>query len=94
MSDYLQPPQNKRTRAAPWAVRPLLWMISGYRRWISPYKPPMCRFTPTCSEYAQEAFANHGLLRGGWLASKRVCRCHPFGGHGWDPVPPRNPPPP
>lgn len=60
-----------------------------YRRAISPLKPPMCRFQPTCSAYAIEALETHGLLRGLVLASWRVLRCQPFARAGWDPVPPR-----
>ncbi|MAF66630.1 MAG: membrane protein insertion efficiency factor YidD [Planctomycetes bacterium] len=62
--------------------------IRFYRRFISPLTPPMCRFSPTCSAYAQEAVGVHGLLRGGALALWRVLRCHPFGKGGFDPVPP------
>ena len=68
-------------------------LIRAYRRWLSPLKPPVCRFTPTCSAYALEALAVHGLARGAWLGLRRVCRCHPFGGHGYDPVPPAASPP-
>jgi len=50
-------------------------------------RPSPCRFTPSCSSYAREALEVHGAARGGWLAAKRICRCHPWGGHGWDPVP-------
>ena len=46
-----------------------------------------CRFTPTCSQYAYQAINKYGFIKGGWLALKRLCRCHPFGGHGYDPVP-------
>lgn len=62
--------------------------VRAYRRFLSPLKPPCCRFLPTCSEYAIEAFQVHGVLKGGWLATRRICRCHPLGGHGYDPVPP------
>ena len=70
--------------------RLLLFCIRCYQRFISPLKPPTCRFTPTCSSYAAEALRQHGSLRGSWLAIKRICRCHPWGGHGYDPVPPRD----
>ncbi|WP_146903805.1 membrane protein insertion efficiency factor YidD [Adhaeribacter aerolatus] len=65
----------------------LLGLIWVYQRLISPLKPPSCRFTPTCSQYAAEAVTKHGPLRGGWLALKRLGRCHPWGGSGYDPVP-------
>lgn len=60
-----------------------------YRKVISPCKPPTCRFRPTCSAYALEALRVHGALRGSWLATKRICRCHPFTEPGFDPVPER-----
>lgn len=62
-------------------------MIRGYRRTVSPLLPPACRYHPTCSEYAHEAIARYGALKGGWLAVRRIGRCHPFGGSGHDPVP-------
>jgi uncharacterized protein len=63
--------------------------IVFYRRFISPYTPPTCRYRPTCSAYAEEAIRVHGLVRGGWLATRRILRCHPFGPPpGPDPVPP------
>ncbi|MEE2995776.1 MAG: membrane protein insertion efficiency factor YidD [Pseudomonadota bacterium] len=60
----------------------------GYQIFISPVLPPTCRFHPTCSSYAIEAVHKHGVARGGWLALKRIARCHPWGGSGGeDPVP-------
>lgn len=66
---------------------PLLGLLWIYRNCISPLTPPSCRFTPTCSQYAVEALRKHGVLRGSWLTLKRVSRCHPWGGSGYDPVP-------
>jgi len=66
---------------------PVLWLIRGYQRGISPLLPPSCRFHPTCSEYAYEAVSRHGLAKGGRLALWRILRCNPWGGHGHDPVP-------
>lgn len=66
----------------------LLWLISFYRRRISPLTPPTCRFTPTCSAYAYEAIQKYGAFKGSWLALKRLLRCHPFyKGDPYDPVP-------
>lgn len=65
----------------------LLAPIRAYRRWVSGLLPPRCRFAPSCSEYAEEAVRRHGALRGGWLATRRVARCHPFHPGGLDPVP-------
>ena len=65
----------------------MLGLIRFYQYAISPLIPPRCRFTPTCSQYAVEAIKKHGALKGGWLAAKRIARCHPFGGCGHDPVP-------
>jgi len=67
--------------------RVLLWLIRAYQRGISPYFPATCRFTPTCSQYAYEAVAKYGALKGGWLAFRRILRCHPFCKGGYDPVP-------
>lgn len=61
--------------------------LRGYQRWISRWKPPMCRFTPTCSQYAIEALETHGVARGTLRASWRLLRCHPFARGGYDPVP-------
>ncbi|NCB51302.1 MAG: membrane protein insertion efficiency factor YidD [Clostridia bacterium] len=68
----------------------LIALVKFYRRYISPMRPPCCRFIPTCSEYALEAIEKYGALKGGWLALKRLSRCHPlhFGEHEfYDPVP-------
>lgn len=63
--------------------------VRVYRRWISPLKPPTCRFYPTCSAYALEALEVHGPLKGSYLAVRRICKCHPFHPGGLDPVPPK-----
>lgn len=65
----------------------LLLPVYFYRCCISPLIPPSCRYTPTCSEYAIQALRKHGPLRGMWLALRRILRCHPWGGSGYDPVP-------
>ncbi|MFA4180480.1 membrane protein insertion efficiency factor YidD [Xylanibacter rodentium] len=61
--------------------------IRFYQRCISPLTPPACRFTPTCSEYTRQAIVKYGPLKGVWLGLKRILRCHPWGGRGYDPVP-------
>lgn len=65
----------------------LLGLIRFYQYAISPLLPPRCRYQPTCSQYAIEAVSKYGALKGGWLAAKRIGRCHPWGGSGYDPVP-------
>ncbi len=65
----------------------LIFLITCYRHLISPLFPPSCRFQPTCSEYALTAIAHYGTVKGGCLATKRICRCHPFHPGGYDPVP-------
>ena len=69
----------------------LLGLIQLYRKFISPLKPPSCRFYPTCSAYALEAIQVHGAFRGSWLAVRRLLKCHPFHPGGIDPVPPKRP---
>ena len=64
-------------------------IIRAYRFFIGPQLAPACRFWPSCSAYAEEALNTHGALRGGWLATRRLCRCHPWNDGGVDPVPPR-----
>ncbi len=65
----------------------MLFLIRLYRRYISPMLGPHCRYTPTCSQYAIEAIEKYGALKGGWLALRRILRCHPFHPGGYDPVP-------
>ena len=62
-------------------------LIRLYQWCISPFMATRCRYLPTCSDYAQEALVEHGPVAGGWLALRRICRCHPWGGNGFDPVP-------
>ena len=66
---------------------PLIVLVKFYQLCISPFTPPACRFTPTCSQYALEALRKYGPIKGGWLALRRILRCHPWGGSGYDPVP-------
>lgn len=69
-------------------IFPFVVLIRFYQVCISPYTPPSCRYTPTCSQYALEALRVHGLFKGSWLAARRILRCHPFSKGGYDPVPP------
>lgn len=64
-----------------------LFLLRGYKRFISPLLPPMCRFEPTCSVYTMQAIEKYGVLRGAWLGVRRLARCHPLNPGGWDPVP-------
>ncbi|HTD94564.1 MAG TPA: membrane protein insertion efficiency factor YidD [Chitinophagaceae bacterium] len=66
---------------------PFIALIKIYQLVISPWFGPKCRFTPTCSHYASEALKKHGVFKGLWLAIRRISRCHPWGGSGYDPVP-------
>jgi putative membrane protein insertion efficiency factor len=66
---------------------PFILLVKGYQRLISPLLPASCRYSPTCSQYTLEALQKHGLLKGGWLAIKRIGSCNPWGGSGYDPVP-------
>jgi uncharacterized protein len=66
---------------------PFIGLIRVYQKLISPLIGPQCRFTPTCSQYGVEALKKHGLFKGSWLTIRRILRCHPWGGHGHDPVP-------
>lgn len=75
---------NRKSRLL---TRPLVALVRFYQRYISSLTPPSCRYTPTCSQYTVEALQKHGLLKGGWLALKRIASCNPWGGSGYDPVP-------
>ena len=81
--------RKARTAGEEAVKRFLLALVRFYRKSISPLRPPCCRFIPTCSQYALEAIEKYGALKGGWLAFKRIMRCHPFyrGGKIYDPVP-------
>lgn len=69
-------------------ARPLIFLIRLYQAGLSPLMGGQCRFMPTCSQYAIEALQTHGAIRGSWLTLRRILRCHPLGGMGYDPVPP------
>ena len=69
------------------ATFPLILLIRGYQLFISPVVGSSCRFMPTCSEYAIESMKLYGLTKGTFLTIKRIGKCHPFGGHGYDPIP-------
>ncbi len=72
-----------------WPRLLLVYAVRLYQLVLSPIMPPRCRHLPTCSDYAIEALREHGVRRGGWLAARRIARCHPFGTSGFDPVPAR-----
>jgi len=75
------------TRAAVTTARAACGMIRAYQLLLSPVIGPRCRHLPTCSDYAMEAISRFGAVRGGWLALRRIVRCHPWGTSGYDPVP-------
>ncbi len=85
-------PRTFKRALAATAKSTALIALDGYRAILSPailgLFGPACRFRPSCSEYAREAVARYGAARGLWMAARRVARCHPMGGHGYDPVPP------
>jgi uncharacterized protein len=66
---------------------PFILLIRFYQLVISPWLGPRCRFTPTCSQYGLQAFKKYGIFKGFWLTARRIVRCHPWGGHGYDPLP-------
>lgn len=71
----------------PRGMGPLFLRAITFYQGFSAGRPPRCRYLPTCSEYAHQAILTHGSAKGSWLAVRRLCRCHPFGSHGFDPVP-------
>jgi uncharacterized protein len=64
-----------------------IYLVKLYQAMLSPFFPNSCRFTPTCSDYMVQVIGKYGVAKGGWLGLKRMARCHPWGGHGHDPVP-------
>ncbi|WP_441958797.1 membrane protein insertion efficiency factor YidD [Mycolicibacterium houstonense] len=78
-------------RAGAVVARGAIFVIQLYRHAISPYRPPSCRFMPTCSQYAVDAFTEYGLFRGAWLSLIRLLKCGPWHPGGWDPIPDRCP---
>jgi putative membrane protein insertion efficiency factor len=89
MSRLLDACAPDRRPAEGLAVRVALAALRAYKLMLSPLFTGACRFHPSCSTYAADALRAHGLLAGTWLAGRRLARCHPFGGSGYDPVPPR-----
>ena len=71
-------------------VRGLVFVIQLYRHMVSPLRPATCRFVPTCSQYAVDALTEYGLIRGSWLAARRLSKCGPWHRGGWDPIPEHN----
>ena len=76
-------------RVKRWPARAAVFAIDVYRNMISPLRPASCRFMPTCSEYAVDAFTEYGLVRGSWLTLVRLLKCGPWHRGGWDPIPER-----
>lgn len=79
--------KSKEASVRYWTTWLPIKLIRLYQLTLSPYMGRQCRYTPTCSNYAIEALRKHGLLRGSWLATRRILRCAPWGGSGYDPVP-------
>ena len=82
---------SKSVELSRWAALPAKGLVHIYRLLISPVLPASCRYAPSCSEYALEALTRHGIFAGGWYTLKRLGRCHPWGGSGYDPVPGSDP---
>lgn len=86
----MTPDRSMAGRLTRLASIPFILLVRMYQVTLGPLMGGHCRFVPTCSEYAVEAYRVHGPLRGTWLTARRVLRCHPLGGHGYDPVPGRH----
>lgn len=80
-------PDRAGSKWSSWGRAGLIGAIRLYRVALSPWLGPACRFEPSCSQYGIEAIARHGVVRGSWLTARRIGRCHPLGGFGYDPVP-------
>ena len=87
MNDHHSQPASRPSLVSRLLAAGMALPVKFYRGAISPYTPPTCRFTPTCSQYALEALRRHGAFKGSWLTARRLLRCHPWGGSGYDPVP-------
>ncbi|MGY8923538.1 MAG: membrane protein insertion efficiency factor YidD [Flavobacteriales bacterium] len=68
-------------------IYPFVLLVKGYQSFLSPLLPPSCRYQPTCSQYTIEVLKKYGLFKGSWLGMKRISKCHPWGGNGYDPIP-------
>ncbi|MDG1967771.1 MAG: membrane protein insertion efficiency factor YidD [Flavobacteriaceae bacterium] len=68
-------------------IYPFLILIKFYQSFISPLLPSTCRYTPTCSEYSKQCLTKHGLLKGSLMSIRRILKCNPWGGNGYDPIP-------
>lgn len=73
-----------------WLAVPFILLVKFYRNFISPLTPATCRYSPTCSQYSLTALKRFGVFKGGWLSLKRILSCNPWGGSGYDPVPPKS----
>jgi putative membrane protein insertion efficiency factor len=69
------------------AAKAALLLVRAYKVTLSPLFAGNCRYVPGCADYMSESITHYGVIRGGWMGTRRLCRCHPFGGHGFDPVP-------
>lgn len=81
---------RERSFAFRLSILPFIALIRAYQATLRPFLGGQCRFYPTCSDYGLEAYREHGICRGTWLTARRIWRCRPFGGRGYDPVPPRD----